>query len=103
MFFWIWKKQQPNNPLKLIQVLNIIKQLQHFILCNIIHLLHAGEENMKIYSPTSIIFPSGHMKIYSPKSIIFPEGNVWVNKFSYFLYLHAINVLLYRMKPRKHI
>jgi hypothetical protein len=27
----------------------------------------------------------------------------WVNKFSYFLNLHAINVLLYRMKPRKHI
>ena len=27
----------------------------------------------------------------------------WVNKCSYFLYPHAINVLLYRMKPRKHI
>jgi hypothetical protein len=27
----------------------------------------------------------------------------WVNKFSYFLYPHAINVLSYRMKPRKHI
>ena len=27
----------------------------------------------------------------------------WVNKFSYFLYPHALNVLLYRMKPRKHI
>ena len=27
----------------------------------------------------------------------------WVNKFSYFLYPHAINVLLYRMNPRKHI
>jgi hypothetical protein len=27
----------------------------------------------------------------------------WVNKFSYFLNPHAINVLLYRMKPRKHI
>ena len=26
----------------------------------------------------------------------------WVNKFSYFLNQHAINVLLYRMKPRKH-
>ena len=60
-----------------------------------IHLLHAGE---------------GNMKIYSPKSIIFSEGNArggtwysWVNKFSYFLNPHAINVLLYRMKPRKHI
>jgi hypothetical protein len=28
---------------------------------------------------------------------------LWVNKFSYLLYPHAINVLLYRMKPRKHI
>jgi hypothetical protein len=27
----------------------------------------------------------------------------WMNKFSYFLNLHAINVLLYQMKPRKHI
>jgi hypothetical protein len=27
----------------------------------------------------------------------------WVNKFSYFLNPHAINILLYRMKPRKHI
>jgi len=27
----------------------------------------------------------------------------WVNKFAYFLYPHAINVLLYRMKPGKHI
>jgi hypothetical protein len=27
----------------------------------------------------------------------------WGNKFSYFLNPYAINVLLYRMKPRKHI
>ena len=27
----------------------------------------------------------------------------WVNKFSYFLNQHAINVLLYRMKLRNHI
>jgi hypothetical protein len=35
-----------------------------------------------------------------------PEGQIWylwVNKFSYFLYPHAINVLLYRMKQGKHI
>jgi tetratricopeptide (TPR) repeat protein len=35
-----------------------------------------------------------------------PKGKMiysWVNEFSYFLNLHAINVLLYRMKPRKHI
>jgi hypothetical protein len=34
-----------------------------------------------------------------------PSGiwHSWVNKFSYFLNPHAINVLLYRMKPRKHI
>jgi hypothetical protein len=50
-----------------------------------IHLLQAGEGNMKIYSPKSIIWYS------------------WVNKFSYFLNPHAINVLSYRMKPRKHI
>ena len=36
---------------------------------------------------------------YSPEAIWYS----WVNKFSYFLYPHAINVLLYRMKPRKHI
>jgi hypothetical protein len=36
---------------------------------------------------------------YSPRAIWY----LWVNKFSYFLYPHAINVLLYRMKPRKHI
>jgi hypothetical protein len=34
------------------------------------HLLHAGE---------------GNMEIYSPKSIIFPELNAWVNAFSHFL------------------
>jgi hypothetical protein len=27
---------------------------------NIIHSLHAGEGNMKIYSPNSIIFPEGN-------------------------------------------
>ena len=27
----------------------------------------------------------------------------WVNKSSFFLHPHAINVLFYRMKPRKHI
>jgi hypothetical protein len=59
---------------------------------NNIHLLHAGEGNMKTYSPKSIIFPS-------PRGIWYS----WVNKFSYFLYQHAINVLLCRMKPRKHI
>ena len=46
---------------------------------DIIHVLHAGK---------------GNMKIYSPKSIMFPEGNP--NP-------HAINVLLYWMKPRKQI
>jgi hypothetical protein len=29
---------------------------------NIIHLLHAGEGNMKIYSPMSIIFPEGNAR-----------------------------------------
>ena len=59
-----------------------------------IHLLHAGEGNNKIYSPKSIIFPLGQ----HPRGIWYS----WVNKFSYFLNPHAINVLLYRMKPRKH-
>ena len=36
---------------------------------------------------------------YSPRRIWYS----WVNNFSYFLYPHTINVLLYRMKPRKHI
>ena len=27
---------------------------------NNIHLMHAGEGNMKMYSPTSIIFPEGN-------------------------------------------
>ena len=32
----------------------------HVIISNAtIHLLHAGEENMKMYSPKSIIFPEG--------------------------------------------
>jgi uncharacterized protein YbcV (DUF1398 family) len=61
-----------------------------YLLFTNIHLLHVGEGIMKIYSPKSIIFPPGIW--YS-----------WVNKFSYFLYPHAINVLLYRMKQRKHI
>ena len=31
----------------------------HFQQVNTIHLLHAGEGNMKIYSPKSITFPEG--------------------------------------------
>jgi hypothetical protein len=58
---------------------------KYWLLYNNIHLLHADEGNMKIYSPTKGIWYS------------------WVNKFSYLLYPHAINVLLYWMKPRKHI
>jgi hypothetical protein len=67
------------------------------VLC-IIHLLHASEGNMNIYSPTSIIFPEGNWGQH-PRGIWYS----WVNKCSYFLNPHAINVLLYRMKPRKHI
>jgi hypothetical protein len=93
---------------------------------------------MKIYSPTSIIFPSWENKFsYFPHQLatnvyyyivinifllISMENNraiypcictlvaslrsifhLNMNKFSYLLYPHAINVLLYRMKPRKHI
>jgi hypothetical protein len=36
---------------------------------------------------------------YRPRGIWYS----WVNTFSYFLYPHAINVLLYRMKQRKYI
>ena len=48
------------------------------------HILHAGE---------------GNMEIYSPNNIILPEGNAWVNTCSHFLNPHAIKVLIYRMKP----
>jgi hypothetical protein len=48
----------------------------------------------------------GNMKVYSPKSTIFPEVNTRGEydtrgriHFSYFLNPHAINVLLYQMKP----
>jgi hypothetical protein len=37
-------------------------QLLHFIECDIIHLLQAGEGNMKIYSPKSIIFSEGNAR-----------------------------------------
>jgi hypothetical protein len=32
---------------------------------NNIHLLHAGEGNMKIYSPKSIIFPEGNANLFT--------------------------------------
>jgi hypothetical protein len=61
---------------------------------HIIHLLHAGE---------------GNMKIDSPKSIIFPEGNarseyILVGKYIFIFPVPACNTyLFYRMKPRTHI
>ena len=45
------------------------------------------------------IHPKDPRVSYSPEEIWYS----WVNKFSYFLNPHAINVLLYQMKPRKHI
>ena len=44
-------------------------------------------------------------KFIHPRVSYFPRATwyLWVNKFSYFLNPHAINVLLYRMKPRKHV
>ena len=48
------------------------------------------------YSPRAL--PSGNM-ILLPRGIWYS----WVNTFSYFLNPHAMNVLLYRMKPRKLI
>ena len=38
----------------------------------IIHLLHVGEGNMKIYSPKSIIFPKGNMILVGEYIFIFP-------------------------------
>jgi hypothetical protein len=59
---------------------------------DIIHLLHAGEGNMKIYSLKSIIFPQGNARgEYDTRG--------WIN----FHIFWTIHVLLYRMKPRKHI
>ena len=57
-----------------------------YMTCNILHWLHAGGGNIWKWRQ----HPSGIW--YS-----------WVNTFSYFLYPPAINVLSYRMKPRKHI
>ena len=44
-------------------------------------------------------------KFIQPRVSYFLRGiwYSWVNKLSYLLNPHAINVLLYRMKPRKHI
>jgi hypothetical protein len=63
------------------------------ISCDNIHLLHAGEGNMKIYSPQEYHIP--------PRAT--PEGNValggiwylWVNKFSYFLYLYCTYIIFH--------
>ena len=43
----------------MLDVVNIFYVIH--ILCDVILLLHAGEGNMKIYSPKSIIFPEGNM------------------------------------------
>jgi hypothetical protein len=44
-------------------------------------------------------------KCIHPRVSYCPQGiwYSWVNKFSYFLNPHAINVVLYRMKPRKRM
>ena len=42
---------------------------------DIIHLLHAGEGNMKIYSPKSIIFLEGKYYIYYTSYINYHNGN----------------------------
>jgi hypothetical protein len=36
--------------------------MQYFWKWDTIHLLHAGEGNMKMYSPKSIIFPEGNAR-----------------------------------------
>ena len=60
--------------------------IKYHISYNIIHLLHAGE---------------GNMKMYSYKSITFPEGNVR-GEYDARGWIH-FHVSLYWMKPRKHI
>jgi hypothetical protein len=44
-----------------------------FCIFDIIHLLHVGEGNMKMYSPKSIIFPEGNMILVGEYIFIFPE------------------------------
>jgi hypothetical protein len=43
---------------------------KYFLLYNNIHLLHAGEGNMKIYSPKSIIFPEGCLPSVRPSYVV---------------------------------
>ena len=77
---------------------NTLMQSQRFffqIIWNNINLLHAGEGNMKIYFTQEYHIPWGQ----HPMGIWY----WWGNHFSYFLLPYNINVLLYRMKPRKHI
>ena len=58
-------------------------------------MLHAGEGNMEIYSPKSIIFPEGNARgEYDTRG--------WIH-FHISWNPHAMNVLLYRMKQKKHI
>ena len=74
------------------------------------------EENMLIYALYIILYYTfitcwwGKYENLFTQEYHIPWGQCqrgiwysWVNKFSYFLNPHAINVLLYRMKPRKHI
>ena len=61
---------------------------------HIIHSLHAGEGTENLFTQEYHI-PRGQC----PRWIWYS----WVNTFSYFLYPHAITILLYQMKPRTHI
>ena len=45
-----------NKHQKKLGMLNVIKQLQHFILCNIIQLMTFNEVDTRIYLPRNIIF-----------------------------------------------
>ena len=73
---------------------------------NSIHLLHAGEGNMKTFIAYGFRkYEKSFTQEYHIPWGRCPQG-IWyskVNNFSYFLNPYAINVLLYRMKPRKHI
>ena len=67
--------------------------------CQILTILHE-KKYRKIFQWSH--FPITTCNILIP--VVFTEARYsWVNKFSYFLNPYAINVLLYGLKPRKHI
>ena len=73
-------------------------------------MVHSTEHNLTEKYYTFIAFWWGKYENLFTQEYHIPWGQrqrgiwySWVNTFSYFLNPHGINVLLYRMKPRKHI